>query len=90
MLGSERRTLAEFEPVTVSMSMSIDNEEVSDGDGAACLGDPLRAVAWLAHQARTFGEPLLAGQVILSGALGPMRPVPPGAMYRPRSADSAP
>ena len=78
VLGAERRTLAEVEPVEVTMSMSIDGEEVSTGNGAACLGDPLKAVAWLAHQARTFGEPLRAGQVILSGALGPMRPVEPG------------
>ncbi|NPC98719.1 2-keto-4-pentenoate hydratase [Nocardioides sp. zg-DK7169] len=78
VLGAERRTLAEVEPVEVTMSMSIDGEEVSTGNGAACLGDPLKAVAWLAHQARTFGEPLRAGQVVLSGALGPMRPVEPG------------
>ena len=79
MLGSERRSLDELEPVDVTMSMSIDGEEVSTGNGAACLGDPLVAVAWLAHQARTFGEPLRAGQVVLSGALGPMRPIAPGA-----------
>ena len=78
VLGAQRRTLAEVEPVEVTMSMSIDVEQVSTGTGAACLGDPLRAVAWLAHQARTFGEPLRAGQVILSGALGPMRPVTAG------------
>ena len=80
VLGTERRSLGDVEPVEVTMSMSIDGEEVSTGNGAACLGDPLRAVAWLAHQARTFGEPLRAGQVILSGALGPMRPVAPGAV----------
>jgi 2-keto-4-pentenoate hydratase len=79
VLGQERRGLDEVEPVGVTMSMSIDGEEVSTGTGAACLGDPLVAVAWLAHQARTFGEPLRAGQVVLSGALGPMRPIPPGA-----------
>jgi 2-keto-4-pentenoate hydratase len=79
VLGRERRSLTELEPVDVTMSMSIDGEEVSTGTGAACLGDPLVAVAWLAHQARTFGEPLRAGQVVLSGALGPMRPIPSGA-----------
>jgi 2-keto-4-pentenoate hydratase len=80
VLGTERRTLDEIEPVEVTMSMSIDGEVVSTGTGSACLGDPLKAVAWLAHQARIFGEPLRAGQVILSGALGPMRPVEPGAV----------
>jgi 2-oxopent-4-enoate hydratase len=79
VLGTQRRTLAELEPVEVEMTMTIDGVVVSVGNGAACLGDPLRAVAWLAHQARTFGEPLRAGQVVLSGALGPMSPVAAGA-----------
>lgn len=78
VLGTERRTLADFEPVDVAMSMTIDGEEVSTGNGAACLGDPLNAVSWLARYARDFGVPLRAGQVLLSGALGPMRPVAPG------------
>ena len=79
VLGDERRSLAEFEPVEVAMSMSIDGVEVSSGTGADCLGDPLHALAWLARTAREHGEPLRAWQVVLSGALGPMRDVPPGA-----------
>ncbi|MBM7367217.1 2-keto-4-pentenoate hydratase [Gordonia hydrophobica] len=78
VLGDDRLTLDEFNPVEVGMSMLINGEEVSTGNGAACLGDPLNAVAWLAKAARDFGEPLRAGQVILSGALGPMRPIESG------------
>ncbi|WP_239004020.1 2-keto-4-pentenoate hydratase [Nocardia panacis] len=84
VLGTERKTLDEFEPIEASMSMLIDGAEVSTGTGAACLGDPLNALSWLARQARTFGNPLRAGQVILSGALGPMRPVSPGAVVEAR------
>lgn len=80
VLGAEPKTLDEVEPVKVAMSMTVDGVEVSTGTGAACLGDPLKAVAWLAHQARTFGAPLRAGQVVLSGALGPMRPLAPGTV----------
>lgn len=80
VLGTERRTLDEVEPVEVEMTMSIDGEEVSTGNGAACLGDPLNSLAWLARAARDHGEPLRAGQVVLSGALGPMREVHPGAV----------
>ncbi|MFE3257932.1 2-keto-4-pentenoate hydratase [Nocardia sp. NPDC059091] len=80
VLGAEQKTLDELEPATVTMRMEIDGEVVSTGTGAACLGDPLHALSWLARQARTFGNPLRAGQVILSGALGPMRPVPAGAV----------
>ncbi|MEO3786193.1 fumarylacetoacetate hydrolase family protein [Actinocorallia sp. B10E7] len=82
VLGGEKLTLAEFEPVDVVMKLYSDGELVSEGDGAACLGDPLLALAWLARTAREFGSPLRAGQVVLSGALGPMVPAPPGSVIR--------
>jgi 2-keto-4-pentenoate hydratase len=61
-----------------TMTLRRDGEEVSTGSGAACLGDPLAAVAWLARTTRAYGAPLRAGDVVLSGALGPMVPVRPG------------
>lgn len=82
VLGPIRKTLGEFEPRDVVMSMTIDDGVVSTGDGAACLGDPIAAVAWLARAASEFGDPLRAGQVVLSGALGPMREVRPGNSVR--------
>ena len=82
VLGETRLTLEDFEPVDVEMSMTSEGEVVSTGNGAACLGDPLNAVAWLAAAALEYGEPLRAGQVILSGALGPVHPVSPGAVVR--------
>ncbi|WP_408899892.1 2-keto-4-pentenoate hydratase (plasmid) [Nocardioides sp. R1-1] len=78
VLGTDHRSLEDFEPREVEMSMSVDGDVVSAGSGAACLGDPLEAVLWLARQARSLGDPLRAGQVILSGALGPMRAAAPG------------
>ncbi|MEU0504321.1 fumarylacetoacetate hydrolase family protein [Nocardia sp. NPDC005998] len=79
VIGSARRDLNEFQPVDVTMSMRINGREVSTGTGSACLGDPLEALRWLARTAREFGDPLRAGQIILSGALGPMAPVVAGA-----------
>jgi 2-keto-4-pentenoate hydratase len=79
VLGPRRRTLRQVEPVDVEMRMFVDGDPVSTGDGTACLGDPLAALAWLARTAREFGDPLRAGQVVLSGALGPMHPVRAGA-----------
>ncbi|MFJ9312790.1 2-keto-4-pentenoate hydratase [Pimelobacter simplex] len=80
VLGTERRTLADgFVPKDAAMTMTVTGQDDSVGTGAASLGDPLVAVQWLARQARDLGDPLRAGQVILSGALGPMRPAAPGA-----------
>ena len=78
VLGEVRRSLDDVEPAEVSMSMRIGADVVSTGHGSACLGDPLNALCWLAEMAREHGDPLRAGQVVLSGALGPMRAVRPG------------
>lgn len=75
VLGATRRTLNEFEPRDVQMNLKFDDEVVSTGVGADCMGDPLAAVAWLAKTALEFNKPLLRGEIILSGALGPMKAV---------------
>lgn len=82
VLGEDRMNLDEFEPVDVVMGLRVDGELMSSGDGTACLGDPLNALSWLARRAREFGDPLRAGQVILSGALGKISPVSPGSTVR--------
>ena len=56
-------------------------EVVSTGTGASILGDPLAAVAWLATAVRDHGRPLRAGEVVLSGSLGPVVPVAPGDAF---------
>ncbi|MGI8768818.1 MAG: 2-keto-4-pentenoate hydratase [Propionibacteriaceae bacterium] len=55
-LGTTRVSLEEFAPVEAEMSMTIDGAVVSTGNGAACLGDPLNALAWLATKARDLGS----------------------------------
>ncbi len=78
VVGAEGRSLTDVEPVDVEMELRIDGEVRSSGTGAACLGDPLEALRWLAVQCHRFGDPLRAGQVVLSGALGPFVPFAAG------------
>ena len=82
VVGRDGRKLAPglqgIEPRDVEMSLSINGEIRSSGNGAARLGDPLEALRWLAVQCHRFGDPLRAGQVVLSGALGPFVPFAPG------------
>lgn len=78
VVGTDGRSLDDVEPRDVEMSLTINGDERSAGTGAACLGDPLEALRWLAVQAARFGDPLRAGHLILSGALGPFVPFAPG------------
>jgi 2-keto-4-pentenoate hydratase len=66
------------------MVLEKNGEPLSFGAGAACLGNPLRSALWLARKMVRSGTPLLAGDVILSGALGPMLNALPGDAFEAR------
>lgn len=78
VLGSRPVTLDRIDLRSVPMTMTINGEEVSSGLGAACLGHPLQAARWLADTLYARGIPLQAGDVVMTGALGPMRPLAAG------------
>ena len=63
------------------MVLREDGAAMATGAGAASLGNPVDAVRWLAARAAGTERPLQAGDVVLSGALGPMIPVRPGRHY---------
>lgn len=84
VLGSTPRKLSEFDLRLCGMVMNRRGEPVSVGAGAACLGNPLNAVVWLARTMASLGRPLRAGDLVLSGALGPMVPVAPGDVFDAR------
>lgn len=81
VLGEKALPLDEIDPVQIPMTLTADGEVVSRGSGAACMGDPVSALVWVAETAARVGRPLRAGEVVLSGALGPMVPFTAGTTY---------
>lgn len=61
------------------MTLQVDGQLVSQGSGAACLGHPYNAALWLARRMALEGTPLEAGDIVMTGALGPMVDLRPGA-----------
>jgi 2-keto-4-pentenoate hydratase len=82
VLGTQPRPLGELDLRSCVMTMWRGEEVVSTGTGTDCWGDPLAAVAWLATTAQAHGQPLRAGELVLSGALGPMVAVVSGDEFR--------
>jgi 2-keto-4-pentenoate hydratase len=78
VLGTQPRKLDTLDLRLCGMAMERRGEPVSFGAGAACLGNPLNAALWLARTMVEVGNPLKAGDIIMSGALGPMVTVSPG------------
>lgn len=81
VIGATGIPLDAFESRDVTMTMRRDGTVVSQGTGRDCLGDPLSALAWLAATAIELGVPLRAGDLVLSGALGPMQAVSAGDLF---------
>lgn len=78
VLGLEPRRLTDVCLSGLGMDLRKNGQTVSVGSGVACLGNPLLAGHWLAKTMAARGEPLKAGDVVLSGALGPMVPLQKG------------
>lgn len=78
VLGDQPVAIAQLQLDELGMRMTCNGAVVSVGVGAACLGHPLRAAYWLACEMAARGHGLQAGEVILSGALGPMAPIQKG------------
>lgn len=72
VIGNKPVKLENLDLINCKMTMKNNGKVVSEGVGEACLGSPINAVLWLAQKMKQIGSPMQAGDVILSGALGPM------------------
>ena len=82
VLGTQPVRLADVDLRRTEMRLAINGEPAAVGAGFACLGNPLNSVTWLADAMCENGTPLRAGECIMTGSLGPLRPVGPGDALR--------
>ncbi|GAA3733239.1 2-keto-4-pentenoate hydratase [Spinactinospora alkalitolerans] len=90
VLGGSPVPLTRVRLRDVRMAMTRNGDVVSEGTGADCLGDPLNAAGWLASTLADMSDPLRAGDIVLTGALGPMVPASPGDVFEADISDLGP
>jgi 2-keto-4-pentenoate hydratase len=86
VLGCQPTKLGTVDLELAGMQMLVNGRPVSLGVGAACLEHPLASAAWLARKMVESGTPLAAGDIVMTGALGPMAPVSGGEVAEARIA----
>lgn len=84
VLGGSPVAIERLDLRLAGMVLEARGEPVSVGCAAACLGNPLHALRWLARRMAAGGQPLAAGDLVLSGALGPLVTVAAGIGYAAR------
>jgi 2-oxopent-4-enoate hydratase len=78
VLGNQPKSIRDVDLDLCGLALLQNGRVKSTGAGLACLGDPVHAVVWLANALGKMGTGIKAGEVILSGALGPVIPVSQG------------
>lgn len=69
VVGKKKSTLETIDLRTNSMVLYKNEELIATGAGAAALGHPAHAIAWLANKLHEFGITLKKDELILPGAL---------------------
>ena len=81
VLGDARADPKHHQLSDLKITVHKNSKFLSEGFGSAVQGNPLTAVAWLANTLGSFGIPLKAGEVILSGSLVPLEPAVAGDIF---------
>jgi 2-keto-4-pentenoate hydratase len=69
VLGSKVTPVEGLDLQLMGMVLEMNGKQISTGAGAAALGHPAYAIAWLANKLSQFDITLKAGEVILPGAV---------------------
>ncbi|MEV7381941.1 2-keto-4-pentenoate hydratase [Streptomyces lydicus] len=81
---------ADMDLAAEPLVVSVDGTAVATGEGRAVLGDPLRALTWLAGRLHRSGDGLRAGQLVLAGAVHASLPLNARSTVRARSSHLPP
>lgn len=78
----ERHRLREVKSLSrLRVDLECDGESIATGAGSLVMGDPIRAVIWLARHLAERGRTLDPGAVVLTGSLTGHHEVVPGRTY---------
>jgi 2-keto-4-pentenoate hydratase len=81
VLGSSPKRVDQVDLRLVGMVLEKNGEVIQTGAGAAVLGHPAAAVAWLANAVGPFGVALKVGEVIMPGAISAASDVAAGDLF---------
>ena len=72
VLSEQRLPVEVLDLPNTRVLLKKNGEEVASATGAAVLGDPARAVAWLANKLAGHHQSLKAGEIVLPGSMTPI------------------
>lgn len=78
VLGAPLRDWKSLDVAQALGTATINGRKVGEGRGAAAMGHPFDAVAWLADHLASLGRGLLRGEVVITGSIVTTKNVAPG------------
>jgi 2-keto-4-pentenoate hydratase len=82
IVGEEIVPLDGLDLAAEAVTLTRNGVEVGSGNGSAVLGHPAEAVAWLANKLAEYDIAIVAGQLVLPGAMCAAATVTAGESYR--------
>ncbi|SER58105.1 2-keto-4-pentenoate hydratase [Halopseudomonas bauzanensis] len=78
MLGEQYHPADPLALTELSATLTNHGKPIAEGNASQCMGSPWNACRWLVQERARDGNPVQAGEILLSGSLGPMVPIQAG------------